>query len=76
MAKILDETIIPSIKSKVNAKQDVLYVSGENQNIKTVNGEGLLGKGNIITPEFEVTTTDPGEGSPLASNKIIFVVAE
>lgn len=44
MSEYLGEQALPNLKQKVEAKQDKL-VSGEN--IKTVNGQSVLGEGNI-----------------------------
>ena len=44
ISDVLRNDDIPTI---VQGKQDTLVDSGENQNLKTVNGESLLGKGNI-----------------------------
>lgn len=45
--KYLTSDIIPVLKAKVDAKQDKLIGTGEGQNIKTVNGQNILGTGNI-----------------------------
>lgn len=78
--KYLGENMVQAVKSKVEAKQDKLVDSGESQNIKTVNGGSILGTGDMTIPttEFEVlpVSQDPGEGSPLASNKILFIVED
>lgn len=34
-------------------KQNTLVSSGDNQNIKTINGQDILGTGNIVIPIFE-----------------------
>lgn len=36
-------------------KQDILIGEGEGQNLKTINGESLLGEGNIVIPGGEST---------------------
>lgn len=45
--KYLGQDIIPAIKAKVELKQDKLIGSGEGQNIKTINGQTILGAGDI-----------------------------
>lgn len=78
--KYLGENMVQAVKSKVETKQDKLVDSGTKQNIKTVNGSSILGAGDMVIPttEFEVlpASQDPGEGSPLASNKILFIVED
>lgn len=55
--KYLTQAIIPSIKAKVDAKQDKLIGQGEGQNIKTVNGENLLGTGDVELPAAQLYAT-------------------
>lgn len=70
--KYLGSDIIPVIKAKVDAKQDKL-VSGTN--IKTVNGETILGAGNIAFPTAKLyseygTNTDGALDQKFASEKL------
>ena len=57
---------IISLNEALSYKQNRLESSGDNQNIKTVNGESILGKGNISTNGFEpipITITLPTQTS-------------
>lgn len=70
--KYLGSDIIPAIKAKIDAKQDKL-VSGTN--IKTVNGETVLGSGNIEFPTAKLyseygTNEDGALDQKFASEKL------
>lgn len=68
MSQILSDTIIPTLKGYVEAKQDQL-VSGTN--IKTVNSQTLLGSGNVQVGDVSTTAMEEyvesqiGDGSTL-----------
>lgn len=72
--KYLGQDIIPAIKAKVNAKQDQLIGSGEGQNIKTINGNSILGSGDIeIVDKLYTdygTNTDGALDQNFASTKL------
>lgn len=72
MAEYMTEKVIPSLHAKVAAKQDKL-VSGES--IKTLNGESLLGEGDITIKELPAFTNEK-TGSILGSEKDGYVNAQ
>ena len=74
MGKFLDETglstLVTNIKTALGKKQDTL-TSGTN--IKTVNGQSLLGGGNIeiSAPSITVDTTMSDTSTNPVQNKVI-----
>lgn len=73
--KYLGSSVLPLIKAKVDAKQDALVGSGAGQNIKTVNGESILGSGDIELPTAKLydaygTNTDGALTQKFASEKL------
>lgn len=73
--KYLGADIIPAIKAKVEEKQDKLVGTGEGQNIKTINGESVLGAGDIEFPTAKLygaygTNEDGALTQKFASEKL------
>lgn len=54
--KYLGASVLPLIKAKVDAKQDKLVGTGDGQNIKTINGQDVLGTGDIQIVDKLYTT--------------------
>lgn len=54
--KYLGASVLPLIKVKVDAKQDLLVGTGTGQNIKTINGESIMGAGDIAFPTAKLYT--------------------
>lgn len=73
--KFIGSNILPLIKAKVDEKQDKLVGLGTGQNIKSINGQTILGAGDIDLPAAKLydttgTNTDGALTQKFASEQL------